>query len=71
MDKQQQEQIASAVREITLARAQISESISLLERNFPTIRATGTLPAEQTLNGLRRSLRAIDRIVKTTPQRFQ
>lgn len=64
-----QEQIAEAIRSISIARAQISDSISLLQRNFPTIAATGTLPAEQTLNSLRRSLRAIDRIVKSTPQR--
>lgn len=71
MDKQKQEEIAAAIREITLARAQISGSITTLERCFPTIRATGTLPAEQTINSLRRCLRSIDRIVKSTPKRMQ
>lgn len=70
MDKQQMEQIAAAVREITLARAQISASITTLEAHFPTIKATGTLPAVQTINSLKRCLRSIDRIVKTTPQRI-
>ena len=70
MDKQQMEQIAGAVREITLARAQISDSITTLERHFPTIKATGILPAVQTINSLRRCLRSIDRIVKNTPQRL-
>ena len=64
-----QEEIQEAVRAISLARAQISESTSTLEKYFPTIGAAGTLPAEQTINGLRRALRGIDRIVKTTPQR--
>lgn len=71
MDKEQLKQVEEAVRAITLARAQISDATTTLERYFPTIKATGTLPAEQTINSLRRCLRAIDRIVRSTPQRME
>ena len=64
------QEISSAVREITVARAQISDSISLLEKNLPKIQALDTVPAVQTINSLKRSIRAIDRIVRTTPQRL-
>ncbi len=71
MDKEQLKQVEEAVRAITLARAQISDATTTLRRYFPTIKATGTTPAESTLNSLQRCLRNIDRIVKTTPQRMQ
>ena len=63
-----QEEIQEAVRAISLARAQIAASTSTLVKYFPTIGASGTLPAEQTINGLRRALRSIDRIIQNTPQ---
>ncbi len=62
------EEIASAVRSITIARAQISDSISLLESNLPKIGHLDSLPKVQTINSLKRSLRAIDRMVQGAPR---